>query len=663
MIKRFLILLFIVNSPLLWAQDEDDLQNKMFVQYNLQDYPGCIETCDQLLTLYPKNKDAYRIKTLSLLLLNDLRGAQKQAEIAKKHGASFNEKSFKLVLNEDFKRKYLIKLFYRNEKVYPELGYRPRYTRKDSLRGALRPERTCFDATFYNLNIKIDPKSRKISGSNDITFKVIQPTQKIQIDLFERYNIKSITWEAKPLSYTREFDAIFINFPKILPVGSIQTISVSYDGKPQKAINPPWEGGFIWDKDKKGNRWDGVTCEHLGASSWWPNKDHLSDEPDSALLTFTVPEKYDLVSNGRPVAKSHDGQDYASHTWFVNNSINNYNITFYLGKYFHFSDTVTNQSGKYPLDFYVLPFDSLLAKRVFAQTKEILGFYETAFGEFPFMNDKYGLVESPYEGMEHQGAIAYGNDFIKKNEQQLYLNRKYDYIIVHESAHEWWGNSVTARDMADIWLQEGFATYAEMMFIEHKFGYDEYLKEMRKKMIETFNVWPVVQNYDVNENAFASNDCYNKGAAILHNLRCDMANDSLFFTMIKDFAIKNKKKIVTTTDFTSWVNKYTGKNYTPFFAKFLYDKNLPVLEYSYLKKGNDIIMKYRWTEVDNGFTLPVCIATNSDKNYMLNATTEIQETILKNVSSFHFYTPWLEPDKVDRNGYTYFWTKCKNNAN
>jgi len=662
MIKRFFILLFIVQVSLLHAQNEEDIYNKILVQFNLQDYIGCIETCDQLLTINPKNKETYKIKTLSLLVLGDLKGAEKERDLAKKHGVHFKGKPLKIVLDEDYKRDFLTKFFYKKVKLYPELGYRPRYTRKDSLRGALRHERTCFDVTFYNLKVKIDPKSKTISGSNDITFRVVQPTKRIQIDLFDRYNVSAITWQDKRLTYTREFDALFIEFPGGLPVGSVQTISIAYSGKPQKAINPPWDGGFVWKKDKKKNYWDGVACEHLGASSWWPNKDHLSDEPDSALLTFTVPSGYDLISNGRLRSKTPVDQKYTSHTWFVANPINNYDFTFYLGKYSHFSDTITNKIGKYPLDFYVLPYDSAIAKKVFAQTKEVLEYYEQAFGEFPFMKDKYGLVEAPLEGMEHQGAIAFGSDFIKKDNGQLYLNRKYDYIIVHESAHEWWGNSVTARDMADIWLQEGFATYAEMMFIEHKYGYEEYLKEIKRKMVEIFNVWPVVQNYDVNEDAFASNDCYTKGAIILHNLRCTMENDTLFFKLIKDFALRYEKKTVTTTDFISMVNEYTGKDYTAFFKKFLHDINLPVLKYSYRREGKDIILKYQWTEVDTGFVMPFCIAANGDKSYKFIATAQPQEIVLKDAFTFHFYTHWIEPEKVERNGYTYYWTRCDNST-
>lgn len=660
MIKRLCLLLLMIPFQIINAQDEDDLYSRALVQFSLQDFIGCIETCDKVLQMNPNKEEAYYYTVLSKLFLGDFKGAEAEVKIGKEHGYRVKDKALQFWTDENIRRKFWVKYSYKKEKVYPELGYRPKYGRKDSLRGALRPERTCFDVTFYDLKLKINPKKKFISGSGSITFKVVDPTDRIQIDLFARYQIASITWQNKPLNYTREYDAIFISFPEKLPQGSIQTVTVNYSGKPLNAPNPPWDGGFVWKKDKKGNYWDGVACEHLGASSWWPNKDHPSDECDSAKLTFIVPNGYDLISNGRFREKAAVDKDYTSHTWFVANPINNYDITFYLGKFSHFSDTITNKFGKYPLDYYVMPFNFEEAQKCFAQTKGVLQFYEKAYGEFPFMKDKFCLVESPYEGMEHQGCIAYGNEFNKQEKDQAYLDKKYDYIIVHESAHEWWGNSVTASDMADIWLQEGFATYAEMMFMEHVDGYAAYIKEMKREMERIYNIWPVVQNYNVNENAFISNDCYMKGAATLHNLRCTMENDSLFFKIIKDFALKYEKKIATTRDFINMVNEYTGKDYDAFFKKFLYDKNLPVLKYTYKKDGKDIIFRYQWDEVDKGFVMPFSIYAGAGNNLRLVGTTESQEIRLKNAGSFHFYTLWLDTEKVPRDGFTYYWTRCDN---
>ncbi len=642
------VILLQSSSLSIYAQKTPDLINNIKLQYSLQNYISCIEFCNTLEKTDPKNKLSYYYKGLSEYLLGDFNGAMADMVLAGKKN---------LTLNRDRITKYLIDIYYKGQKVYPELGLRPRYTLKDSLRGSLRPERTCFDVTFYNLSVKINPQLKSISGTSEITFRVVSATKKIQIDLFDNYLIHQIISNDKKLDYKRIYNAIFIEFPDTLPKGSIQKVSIEYSGKPRQAPRPPWDGGFVWKKDKYKNWWCGVACEQFGASSWWPNKDHPSDEPDSALLTFTVPSGYDLVSNGRLRSVKPAGNNYTSFTWFVANPINNYDITFYLGKYAHFSDTITNKKGKYPLDFYVLPYNLTIAEKTFEQAKEVLKFYEQAFGEFPFMNDKYCLVEAPYEGMEHQGAIAYGNNYNKTN--LSYIDKKDDYIIVHESAHEWWGNSVTAADMADIWLQEGFATYSELLFLEHKYGYDEYLKQLSNKISEIFNIWPVVQNYGVNENAFASNDCYNKGAAVLNNLRSIIDNDSLFFKLLKDFAEKYEKKIVTTADFIGMANKLTGKNLSPFFKKFLYETSLPVLSYSYKIEGKDLVFSYKWSQVDPGFEMPFCINVNN-KCIRFNGTTQQQTIRLNGTDTFRFYNQWTGPGNVDHNGFTLFWTKCEN---
>jgi aminopeptidase N len=663
MLKRLCFILFSLFSSIVYAQtdDNDDLFVDIKRRFGLNDYLGCIEACDKLLALLPGNGDAYYYKAYAKYLLGDVPGAEKDMELSKRNSDELKvDRSLKFWLSKKKKMDFLVKYFYKGEDVFPETNYRPKYARKDSLRGSLRPERTCFDVTFYDLHVKINPQKKFILGSTDITFKVVGQTSKIQIDLFERFKIESITWKGKTLAYQRQFDAVFVQFPKVLEVGKTESVSISYEGSPIAAPNPPWDGGFVWKKDEKGNYWCGVACEHLGASSWWPNKDHPADEPDSARMTFSVPNGYDLVSNGRFRGKKPDGKDYTQHTWFVANPINNYNITFYLGKFTHFSDTLRNSKGKYPLDYYVLTNHFDEAVTCFEQVKDVLSYYERAFGDYPFMNEKYSLVESPYEGMEHQTAIAYGNEFNKRDKDQAYLHKKWDYIIVHETAHEWWGNSVTASDMADIWLQEGFATYAELMFMENQYGYQTYLQELHRKEQGIYNVWPLVQNYGVNENSFASNDCYNKGAAILNNLRCCINNDSLFFRLIRDFAIKYKKQIVTTSDFVNRTNEYTGRNYGSFFKKYLYDNKLPVLKYTYTRKGKDILLKYWWSEVDADFEMPLCINTVSD-NIKLEATTKPQEILLKNCSTVRFYTVWTDPEDAKPNSYTYYWTRCSEN--
>jgi aminopeptidase N len=648
----FAILLTFLQTA--FSQTPDLLKAEAQLSYNNGDFFTVIEKLDKVIKLVPGDGLSYYYRGLSKMFLGDQTGACSDLMVAKGFGVKPPSKEFfTLFCDSEKKYKFLKDFFYKNETLVPENGYRPLYTRKDSLRGSLRPERA-YDVVHYNLELKLEPQKKFISGSNTIYFKPTQPIKKLQVDLFAQYAISSIRWNGTDLPFTREFDAIFVTFPEELKEGTLQNIVVNYSGKPQKAINPPWQGGFVWKKDKKGKRWDGVACEHLGASSWWPCKDHMSDEADSVKLTFIIPKDYDLISNGIFIERKDVDKDFAAHTWFIKNPINSYNVTFYMGKFSHFSDSITNNDGTYPLDYYVLPYNLDKAKETFKQTKEVMLVYEQLFGNYPFPEDGFGMIESPYEGMEHQGAIAYGNDYDKKSNP--YIHKEYDYIIVHESAHEWWGNSLSATDMADMWIQEGFATYAELLFMEKRFSYEDYLKETVSKMFQIFNFWPLVENRGVNENTFASNDVYTKGAVLLHNLRCTMNDDSLFFKLIKDFAVKYKRKIVTSNDFVNMVNEYTGSDYTPFFDKFLKETSLPVLSYTWKKNGKNIELSFKWTEVKDGFVMPFGIRSGNN-SFRIVGTTKEQKVVLNNAERFRFYNMWTGIEGAEKNSFTYYWTK------
>ena len=309
------------------------------------------------------------------------------------------------------------------------------------------------------------------------------------------------------------------------------------------------------------------------------------------------------------------------------------------------------------LNYNVLRWNLEKAKEHFQQVKEVLSFYSGAFGEYPFKKDGFGLVESPYEGMEHQTAIAYGNGYTN---QENYRNNQYDYIIVHESAHEWWGNSVTAFDMADIWIHEGFATYAELMFLENALGRDDYLFELNRYAQYILNIWPMVQHRDVNENSFAGNDVYFKGAMMLHCLRCDLNNDSLFFKMIHDFAVQNRYRVVTSNDFVSFVNYYTGKNYKPFFDKFLYDTGHPVLDYTFYSENGDLTVRYKWIHVEQGFSMPFAIENDQGETFRLEASTEWRETKLSRSDWFNFFNSWKGYESCPWNSFTWYATHWEN---
>jgi aminopeptidase N len=657
--KKVLFLLYIVFPGCFIAhgQNLEEIWSAGMKMFEENNYHGTILKMNQLLKQIPDFSSAVYNRGIARLNLGDVEGACNDFKMAQKLGFEDNMKFVQFTCDPELKIKYLKNNYYKRIHLYPELGYRPRYTHADSLMGALRSERTCYDVVYYNLSVKIIPWNKRIEASNDIYFRVTEPCMIIQLDLSDRFTIGAITWNNQKLSYNRDCNALFIHFPKMLLPGEMHLLRVSYKGKPRIAPNPPWDGGFVWKRDKNHNHWVGVACEHLGASSWWPNKDHISDKPDSMLINIDVPEGYKAVANGTLRSTGSTEKGYERYSWFVSYPINNYNATFYMGKYVEFTDTLQTRNGSLLLRYNVLPYNLEIAKTIFKQVKEILPVYGELFGYYPFMRDGFGLVESPYEGMEHQTAIAYGNAYDKPKRQE-YRNDKYDFIIVHEAAHEWWGNAVTAVDMADIWIHEGFSTYAEYLFLEKMFGKEEYLYEINNKTSYIMNFWPMVQNRDVNENSFAGNDVYTKGAMMLHCLRCTLGNDSLFFTIIRDFNLQNRFKTLKSDDFVKMVNQYTEDNYDAFFKIFLYDIKLPVLSYSFERVGQDMLFKYKWTGIETGFKMVFGIETDKKVSYRLMGTAEEQEILLENTSWFNFYNQWKGYEGCADNSLTYFRTSC-----
>ncbi|MEM7040394.1 MAG: M1 family metallopeptidase, partial [Bacteroidota bacterium] len=334
------------------------------------------------------------------------------------------------------------------------------FSRKDSLRGALRAERTCYDVHYYDLTVKVDPETQRIKGQNDIHFHAIADFETLQVDLFENMLIDEITYEGKKLEYRREFNAVFIDFPEPVRARKMGVLSIAFGGTPTVAARAPWDGGFVWKKDKNGKHWVGVACEGTGASLWWPNKDHLSDEPDSMAIHLIAPLGYKAISNGQLRSVKDLDVKWTQWNWFVSYPINNYNVTVNIADYAHIKDTYKNASGTHNLDYYVLSYNEEKARKHFEQVKPMLRVFEDFFGEYPFWRDGYALVETPYLGMEHQGAIAYGNHYLPGYNGHDPLDLKWDYIIIHESGHEWWGNSVSCRDHAELWIRESFCTYS-----------------------------------------------------------------------------------------------------------------------------------------------------------------------------------------------------------
>ena len=411
--------------------------------------------------------------------------------------------------------------------IFAQVNYFEKYqfTEADTLRGMLRPERTCYDVTFYDLQIKVDIDNRYISGYNEIHFKTISDFSKIQIDLFENMKITKIVFERNNLNFVRIHNAVFIDFPQ-QNKGVTNSFRVYYEGYPRTAKRAPWDGGFTWSKDKNGNPWVAVSCEGIGASLWFPNKDHLSDEPDSVRIGVAVPNDLTCVSNGN-LENTISEKDYKRFNWLVSYPINNYNITLNIADYAHFSDTYKSEDGEnLALDYYVLPENLIKAKKHFEQVKPMLAAYEKFFGKYPFWDDGFALVETPYLGMEHQSAIAYGNQYKRGYLGGMIPNGiNFDYIIIHESGHEYWGNSISCGDHAEMWIHESFCTYSEALYVEYMYNYKEAIRYLNFQRNFVENRKPILGPMNVNFDGWDHSDHYYKGALILNTLRSSINDD------------------------------------------------------------------------------------------------------------------------------------------
>lgn len=514
-----------------------------------------------------------------------------------------------------------------------------RFTESDSLRGMLRPERLCYDVTFYELDIKIDPEKRFISGYVDIFYNALEDFETLQIDLYKNMNIRKIVSGQETLAFKRLHHAVFIDFP-LTKKGSQGSFRVYYDGRPVTAFNPPWEGGFVWSKDHNGDHWVGVACQGDGASLWWPNKDHLSDEPDSMSIRITVPDPYFCVSNGRLRSKKSLPDDYTRYDWFVSYPINNYNVTVNIAKYVHFSDTYTASDRQIlPLNYYVLPKNLEKAKNHFKMVPQMLRCYEYYLGKYPFWEDGYALVETPYLGMEHQSAIAYGNQYMRGYLGTMipsYMD--WDYIIIHETAHEYWGNSISCNDLSEMWIHESFTTYMEALYVECTYGYDEalnYLARFRSRPY-ILNEEPILGPKDVNWHRWGGSDHYFKGSWVLNTLRHAIGDDALWFDILKSFYTENAMSNINTEQFTEYVKQRTALGFIDsFFEQYLLHPGIPRFEYKLRQKGNDLEIRHRWTNAIKGFNMPLLVGHENDYRKIQPETTW-KTTTLENLSAKDF---------------------------
>ncbi|MBK0383028.1 M1 family metallopeptidase [Pedobacter sp. SD-b] len=478
------------------------------------------------------------------------------------------------------------------------------FTRADSLRGSNKsPYRTCYDINYYHLDVKIDPKERYISGSNLFRFTAATTFKTLQFDLFDNLNIDKISYHDQELKGKREFNAVFLTFPKEILKGERDSFEVYYSGKPTVAKRAPWDGGFVFTKHDGDKDWIATACQGVGASIWWPNKDQQADEVDSALISISVPDDIMDVSNGRLVGKTDLKNGFTKYDWKVVNPINNYDIAVNAANYAHFNDIYKGLKGNLTLDYYVLPENLEKAKTQFTDVKRMLEAFEHWFGPYPFYKDGYKLVETPHLGMEHQSAIAYGNKY-----ENGYLGRdlsgtgwglKWDFIIVHESGHEWFGNNITSKDIADMWIHESFTNYAESLFTEYFYGKKagiDYVIGTRKNIV---NDAPIIAPYGVNKEG--SGDMYYKGGNMLHTIRTIIDDDEKWRSILMGLNNNFGKKTTDTKEVVGYINKKSGLNLTKIFDQYLRYTSIPILEF----KQNGGKIEYKWQADVKGFDMPV----------------------------------------------------------
>ncbi|MFT4095385.1 MAG: M1 family metallopeptidase [Niabella sp.] len=505
---------------------------------------------------------------------------------------------------------FLISLFCLNANAQLPDAHKTVFTHQDSLRGTYGPGRSWWNVIRYDIHVRPDIPNKFISGYVDITFKIVQTSKSpMQIDLQEPMEIEKAEYagEEAPVDFKREGNVYWLQHTSGLAAGQTKTLRIYYKGHPRVAIRAPWDGGWIWTKDSLGRDWVTVACQGLGASVWYPCKDHQSDEPDNgASLTITVPDTLVAVGNGRLRSEIKNNDGTATFTWEVKNPINNYDIIPYIGKYVNFKDQLQAEKGKLDLSYWVLDYDLEKAQKQFEVVKPMIRCFESWMGPYPFYEDSYKLVEVPHLGMEHQSAVAYGNKF-----RMGYLGRdlsgtgwglKWDFIIVHESGHEWFGNNITSKDIADMWVHESFTNYTETMFTECAYGKkagSEYLIGIRKNIA---NDVPIVGPYGVNKEG--SGDMYYKGSNMLHTIRQVIDNDILFKNILRGLNRDFYHQTVTGKQVEDYFSKRSGKDLGKIFDQYLRTTLVPELQYQ--REGNNI--RYKWTQVVKGFSMPVKLA-------------------------------------------------------
>ncbi|MBB6131076.1 M1 family metallopeptidase [Mucilaginibacter lappiensis] len=529
--------------------------------------------------------------------------------------------------------------------VKAQLGVnRETFTRADSLRGSLTPLRTCYDINYYHLNVKFDIDQKYISGSNQFKFTATQDFTKLQFDLFANLKVDKVVYKGQELPYTREFNAVFITFPQTITKGSADEFTVFYSGNPTVAKHAPWDGGIVYTTDSLGKPWVATACQGIGASIWWPTKDHQYDEVDSALISISVPNGLKDVSNGRlrKVTKLKDG--YTRFDWFVANPINNYDIEANIGDYVHYDDIYQGEKGKLTMDYWPLSYNLNKAKKQWNENAtKMLKAFEYWFGPYPFYEDGYKLIEAPHLGMEHQSGTAYGNHY-----QNGYLGRdlsgtgwglKWDFIVVHESGHEWFGNNITSKDVADMWIHESFTNYSESLFVETYYGKQAGQEYVHGTRLAIQNDRPIVGPYGVNREG--SGDMYYKGGNLLNMIRTVINDDEKWRNILRGLNKTFYHQTVTYDQVVNYITTQSGMNLAPIFDQYLHYKNIPILEF--LSINGRILC--RWINVSSKtFNMPVRVKVKGGDYKFITPTTSLTPLKLEGatednieVDTFNYY--------------------------
>ena len=514
-----------------------------------------------------------------------------------------------------------------------------KFTHQDSLRGSITPERSWWDLTYYHLNISVNPDKKFIKGKNTVQYKVLKPHQVLQIDLQPPLKITRVTQNNEDLKVISEGNAHFIQLKSSQKVGEINSVDVYYEGKPKEAVRAPWDGGFSWKKDNNGNHFVATSCQGLGASVWWPNKDHMYDEVDSMAISVRVPKNLMDISNGRLRNIEQHKDNTTTYHWFVDNPINNYGVNVNIGDYVHFSEKYQGEAGELDMNYYVLKDNLEKAKKQFKDAPKMMKAFEYWFGKYPFYKDGFKLVEVPYLGMEHQSSVTYGNQY-----QNGYLGRdlsgtgwglKFDFIIIHESGHEWFANNITDKDIADMWIHESFTAYSENLFLDYYYGKKasaEYVIGTRRAIQ---NDKPIIGHYDVNNEG--SGDMYYKGANMLHTIRQLVNDDEKWRQILRGLNSDFYHKTVTTQEIEQYMIEKSGIDLSKVFDQYLRTVKIP--EFEYTIKNNKL--KYRWNNVVKGFNMPLKITVNG-KSILLTPTENWQTKSINNNSV-----------EIDNNFYVY----------